>query len=161
MEITLARGEIALISDEDSDLAQYKWRTDKDGYARRRSWKILRGADERMHRTVMSRVVGYTLTPNEKVDHIDNNPLNNVRSNLRLATTAQNGANRRLGSNSTSGYKGVTWSKADSKWKAHIMVSGKTKHLGYFTDVLQAAQAYNEAAISYFGEFALINDLGG
>ena len=57
------------------------------------------------------------------LDHIDGNPLNNQLSNLRPANKSQNGFNRKMNSNSTSGHKGVSWDKQSRKWKigrAHV-----------------------------------------
>jgi hypothetical protein len=52
------------------------------------------------------------------------------------------------------GTKGVGWSKQAKKWRAHIKVEGKYKHLGLFASKLEASAAYADAAKKYFGEFA-------
>lgn len=92
------------------------------------------------------------------VDHINRNPLDNRRSNLRSANKSQNGANVGLRKDSTSGFKGVSFDKLKNKWKAYINIGEYGRQsLGYFTDKIDAAKAYNEAAIKYFGEFAGLN----
>jgi hypothetical protein len=91
------------------------------------------------------------------VDHANGNGLDNRRSNLRLATGTQNNANRRLASNSTSGFKGVNLYKRTGRWRAHIAIHRQQKHLGYFRTAEEAARAYDIAALALFGEFALIN----
>lgn len=96
------------------------------------------------------------------VDHCFSNLDDNI--NIRKATKSQNGANRKLNISSnkkpkTSKFKGVSWAKASKKWMAGIGVNGKTKNLGYFTDEKDAARAYNEAALKYFGEFARLNSI--
>ena len=62
-------------------------------------------------------------------------------------------------SQTTSKYKGVSWHKASKKWRACISHNDKHKHIGTFEIELAAAIAYNDAAIKYFGDFALLNDL--
>jgi hypothetical protein len=89
------------------------------------------------------------------VDHIDNNKLNNTRSNLRLCTGSQNQANRRLHRNSSTGFKGVT--RRGNRWHARIEVHGKSIHLGYHDDAFQASLIYDHAARRYFGDFARLN----
>ena len=54
-------------------------------------------------------------------------------------------------------YKGVCLCKKSNKWRATIMIDGKNKHLGLFTNEEDAAQAYNTKAIELFGEFANLN----
>lgn len=91
-------------------------------------------------------------------DHIDMNPRNNSRSNLRLATLTQQNANRiKQKGNYTSKYKGVSWYPNAKKWQVKIGINGKRKHVGYFKSEEEAARAYDEAAKEYFGEFARTN----
>jgi hypothetical protein len=82
--------------------------------------------------------------------------------NLRIATASENGGNRKktksfLGQQCSSKFKGVSWHKRDKKWCSHIHVQQKTIYLGYFIDEIEAASAYNKAAIEYFGDFAKLN----
>lgn len=97
------------------------------------------------------------VNPPEKmrVDHIDGNPLNNQRSNLRLATPAQNKHNSRKRKATSSIYKGV--SKLKNSWKAQITVHGKTTRLGKFETEKEAALAFDEAARKLQGPFAKLN----
>jgi len=44
-------------------------------------------------------------------------------------------------------FKGVTWNKADQKWKGQIKINGKTVHLGLFLTEEDAARKYNEIAL--------------
>lgn len=92
------------------------------------------------------------------IDHIDGNGLNNQRSNLRLATAAQNNANARKQTRSTSSkYKGVYWQKKVSKWHVQITKDRKRIYLGLFLHEEDAAKAYDKAAKELFGEFAWLN----
>lgn len=90
-------------------------------------------------------------------DHINHNGLDNRRCNLRPATAQQNGANSRPMRGTSSVYKGVSWHKRDSRWGAQITSEGRTRYLGYFTDEIEAAKAYDRAARDVFGEFACLN----
>ena len=80
---------------------------------------------------------GYTLV----VDHINNNKKDNRLKNLQLITT-RNNAYKTQG-NYSSKYKGVHWNKESKKWKVQICINNKIKHLGYFTNELEASKAYN------------------
>lgn len=91
------------------------------------------------------------------VDHADGDGLNNCRRNLRDGTGFRNSANRELASNNTSGYKGVDWNKKNEKWRATITANGKQIHLGYFGTPEEAADAYDQAAVHHFGEYAKTN----
>lgn len=102
----------------------------------------------------------HTFVLGKHVDHIDRNKFNNLRSNLRKATSSQNGANvtKRL-KNATSQYKGVAWMPSRNKWRARIKFMYESIHLGLFDNEVDAAKAYNKAAKSYFGEYALLNNI--
>jgi hypothetical protein len=59
----------------------------------------------------------------------------------------------------SSKYRGVTWCKKSTKWKAQIKYDGKLRHLGTFEDEENAANAYNLAAGAHHGENAHLNVL--
>lgn len=92
-----------------------------------------------------------------QIDHIDCNKLNNRKSNLRFCVTAENSRNCKVSKNNTSGYKGVSWSNSRKKWTADIMYNYKHIYLGEFPDKIEAAKAYNEAALKYHKEYARLN----
>ena len=85
------------------------------------------------------------------VDHIDGNILNNKIENLRVCTNTQNQYNQKT-VRSSSGVKGVYWSKAANKWIASIKVNSKLKHLGTFSEKEDAIMARVSAAKSLHGE---------
>jgi len=92
--------------------------------------------------------------PNGLVDHIDGNRSNNRANNLRECNHIQNGANRKIPTSNTSGYKGVSKIKSNGKWGAWIKVSGKSKNLGCnFDTPEQAYEAYKKASEKMHGEF--------
>jgi hypothetical protein len=156
-EIKLNSGKIAIVDDADFDfINQWKWscRSTKRWfcYAMRQEW-LGTNETKRFQHILMHRLI--LNAPREmEVDHIDGNPLNNQRSNLRLVTPSQNACNVPRRCDNHSGYKGVGWSKIVGKWRARIMKEGKTRYLGYFDNVEDAAAAYVEAAKKLHGVFA-------
>ena len=91
--------------------------------------------------------------PENLIDHIDCNPLNNKLLNLRDATSSENGFNTRIRVSNTSGYKGVSWDKEKQKWKAQATIRGKATALGYFETALLASAAYNTFVKDNHGDF--------
>jgi hypothetical protein len=157
IEIQLTRGYSTFIDAEDAVLASFKWRVrilETRMYAVRNAGPRHQVKHFALHRLVVERMLGRSLTGADVIDHIDGDGLNNRRANLRLCTTSQNGANRGKQSNNTSGFKGVSWHKASNRWRATINVNGKHKHIGNFETPEAAYKAYCEAAAYYFGEFA-------
>jgi hypothetical protein len=77
------------------------------------------------------------------IDHIDENPLNNCVSNLRIVTNRFN--SRRNQKKYKSKYKGVCFQKQNNKWLSSIKISGIKKHLGYFNCEICAHLAYLKA----------------
>ncbi len=103
-----------------------------------------------MHRFIMGHRDGFV------VDHINGDPLDNRRRNLRYCTQAQNNMNNsgHRRSTRTSDYKGVHYRKATGRWLACIRTGGKLKHIGSYASELEAARAYNAAALARHGEYA-------
>lgn len=150
----------AIIDKIDSELEAYNWTIQKKPrtvYVKRHVTLYNSNKKQdviQLHREVMERKLERKLERHEDVDHIDGNGLNNRRDNLRLANRSQNGANRKIGKNNSSGVKGVYWYKPRNCWRARIGVNGKEISLGHFKNIDDAKQAYKEAALLYFGEYA-------
>lgn len=97
-----------------------------------------------VHRTLWAMANG--VWPEDQIDHANGVRDDNRLSNLRAVSHAENGRNRTARRGGTSRFPGVYWHKSDGKWRAKIMIDGKTKHLGMFTKELKAAAAYRTAA---------------
>lgn len=106
----------------------------------------------------LARVLLCVSDKEKSIDHIDGNPLNNRRENLRVVTHSQNMRNKaKRGSNMSSAFKGVSYNNKSGLWHATIFLNGKNKHLGSFTSEKSAAMAYDHFAKVHFGEYARTN----
>lgn len=150
-KLILPSGHIVLL---DNDVYKWasllKWHIDKKGYARRA------GEDGKwcfLHKLLID------CSPGMMRDHIDCNRLNNQRNNLRIVTPQQNVWNRKANKNNPAEYKGYKGIRLERGiyWRAHIRVNGKKKWLGYFPTPEDAARAYDDAARTYYGEYARTN----
>lgn len=149
-EIPLTGGLITIVDDEDFEmLSHWKWSANENGYAYRRTPVRRKQQMVRMHRLIM------LPDPDEQVDHINGDGLDNRRCNLRLCTLGQNRCNLSKYRNNASGRKGVWWSQG--RWCAAIRKGGRAYHLGRFLDRDAAARAYDSAALELHGEFARLN----
>lgn len=148
--IILSDGSIAICDAMDFDVVKdYRWSKSSGGYPFRTDNRATPRRTIRLHQA---------LNPDwSMTDHIDGNRLNNRRSNLRQCTSRQNNHNRKPVSGSSSKFKGVTWDNSRSKWMAAIQVDGRTKTLGRFHNEVDAANAYNAAAMQHHKEFAKLN----
>jgi hypothetical protein len=88
------------------------------------------------------------------IDHRNGHRDDNRFKNLRPATNSQNQANRGKPANNTSGFKGVRFEADRMKWRAQIMVNGKSKNLGRYNTCEEAKLAYEKAALEAWGDFA-------
>lgn len=103
-----------------------------------------------LHREIMNE-------PKGVVDHKNGKSLDNRRANLRAATSAQNAQNRPKKQNTSSQFIGVCFHKRMRKWTVNISFKGRKRWLGTFDSEIDAAKAYDRAALKYYGEFAKVN----
>jgi hypothetical protein len=89
-----------------------------------------------------------------EIDRRDNNG-DYSPENCRWVTRSENLMNRRMNSNNTSGFKGV--SASGDKWEARIGANGSSEYLGRFATPEAAAHAYDEASMRLHGEFGKRN----
>jgi len=140
-KITRKGVEFEIDKQDESVVDNLVWRIDH-GYLRNKSVYL--------HRMLLD-------FPKGCIDHIDGNPLNNKRNNLRICSQQENTMNKRKSRNSSSKFKGVSWIKRDRRWYACINKDYKTYSLGTFKDEIDAAKAYDKKAIEMFGKYAKTN----
>lgn len=154
-QISLTKGRVARVDDDDFDeLAQHRWYAMsgyRTYYAARKQRLDGRVATLLMHRVLVQAPDGL------RVDHWDDDGLNNQRANLRLATGSQNSANMVRLAMGPSGRRGVSWSQGKHCWQAGIKKDGRQLYLGSFSELNQAARAYDAAALALYGAFARPN----
>jgi hypothetical protein len=153
--VPLSQGFAASVDDADYDrVSAYKWSATKvknTVYGIRK----IRTTEGRTTSQLLQRFILAVTDPEIHVDHEDHNGLNCQRYNLRKCVRGENDGNRRK-TGGSSQYKGVSWSKGKGMWRACIRIE-RTVHLGYFSDEVKAAQAYDEAARIRFGAMANCN----
>lgn len=80
------------------------------------------------------------------INHIDFNKTNNKLDNLEIVTNRENSNKKHL--KSSSKYIGVYWSGLHNKWRASISINSRNKHLGLFTNELEASEAYQKELLN-------------
>jgi len=157
-EIQLTQGKAAIVDDDDFDwLNQWKWSAGTQG--RRGSavrFRALRGQmiNDRYQHVLMHRQI-MDCPAHLSVDHVNKNPLDNRKCNLRICDQAKQALNR-VGNTTgkkTSLFKGVYWQKDIGFWRARF----RLKYLGTFTNEVDAAKAYDRAAREFDPDFAHLN----
>ncbi len=163
--IPLTKGKTAIVDPEDAiKVIAYKWHAKQgSGHGNTQVWYARRNiyipGQPRRAEFMHTLITGWRIKENGlRADHINGNGLDNRRQNLRPATNRQNCRNM-VKYEGTSKFKGVHWNKRREKWCSQIMLGDLRKFNGYYDIESAAAEAYNQAAILYFGEYARINDL--
>lgn len=160
-------GDVCIIEVETKQLGRHEFLIDAEDYNRAKAfnWTLIK-ARERVYCSASIRRSGAILLHRlvtsfewELVDHINNNPKDNRKRNLREATHAENMRNTGAQKNNKLGIKGVRWRERHKQFEASIWHSGKSRFIGLFKTKEEAAMAYNETAKAYFGEFAYLNQV--
>lgn len=139
-----------IVDDEDFGfLKRYKIHESR-GYAK----IYLLGKSVFVHRLIAN--------PNKRreVDHINGNKLDNRKGNLRVCTRSFNARNRKINTNSSTGFKGVSKHKnghTHNPFVAYFYKNGKFNTVGHYPTAREAAVAYDEAVKVAFGEYANTN----
>ncbi len=151
--IPLTRGRHMLIDAEDyPKIYNHSW------YVVAGNGGNLYACSEKDHVGIRSHRVIMQPPADKQIDHINGDSLDNRKSNLRICTHSENAKNIKLRKpRGSSKYKGVYFRKDRNKWVAMLYYNGFALKFGSFTDEHDAARAYNDAAIKYYGEFASLN----
>lgn len=162
-EIELTKGFKAIVDDEDYErVSKYKWyakKTDDRVHAQRTERygerKLNKKHHINLHEFIIGKKEGFV------IDHINCNPLDNRRCNLRHATIAENSRNHngQPKQRKYSIYKGVKKNTNCKTYCARITFNGVEIYLGSFDNEIEAAKAYNVKALELFGEFAKFNEV--
>lgn len=157
-EISVKPNGIALVDDCDYErVSRYKWHALRGGAKSRTFYPAASDKENgkrkwrKLHRLILGEDVKGV------IDHIDGNTFNNQRSNLRVCENRDNIRNQGVQNrkDKTSKFKGA--SKSGPSWRSIITVNGKKIHIGTFPTEIEAAAAYDNAALQYFGQFARTN----
>lgn len=157
--IPLSKEQVATVDASDFDwLSQWRWHAiparSRAGrfYARRMQMRRGIVTCYLLHRVILQ------AQPGQIVDHINGDPLDNRRANLRFCSLQENRWNS-LGLGSGSGFIGVTHRPLNPlrPYYAGIKTDRVTRHLGAFATAEEAARAYDAAALAERGAFAKLN----
>ena len=151
--------KVTIIDDEDYEkvveaAGRGKWYAHSNGSTK--DYAMSGTRRNSVHRVVMDNPEGMC------IDHINGDPLDNRKSNLRICTKAQNSQNKKLRSDSASGFKGV-YQRMSGRFEAYIgdpnspSTNKRSIKLGIFSSAEEAARAYDKKAIELYGEFAYTN----
>jgi len=123
----------------------YRWSINSDNYV----GTTIRNKHVALHHMILPKKKGFVC------DHVNRNPLDNRKTNLRYATNQQN----RWNSSSDKEHRGVIYIKEAKKWRAGIVVNGKDTFLGDYDTKEEGLFAYDFVARKLRGEFSVTNFL--
>lgn len=139
----------ALIDPEDiPKVNMYKWGVNSEGYI------VTGGNKANGYKHIKMHDLLIDVPEKCFVDHINHNPYDNRKCNLRVCTLQQNNYNRGLRKDNKTGVRGVAFDPASMKWMASIGCNGKHYTIGRYNTFDEAVAARLAAEKEYFGEFA-------
>ncbi len=109
--------------------------------------RVRNGKTQMLHRVVL----GLT-DPRVLVDHINGDPLDCRKSNMRRCKHGENRRNRGEQRNNKTGFKGVRQEKS-GRFRAGVRHEGKRYDCGLFDTAEEAFEAYKKKAAELHGEF--------
>lgn len=147
--------DYTFVSEEDYDfLNKYKWSKNSSGYAQGR----IDGKSYLLHRYIMIVILNNNIYSHTKIDHIDNNRLNNNRENLRIITNSDNARNVTKQQNISSKYMGVCFDNNSNLWRANIVKDKQQISVRYKKEA-HAAHQYNLWCIEFEFYTANLNSI--
>lgn len=150
--VAITGGFVTIVSPSDAAQLRHAWQgtpASRSGYVTVTRVKGM--GDGSRKRVILAREL-LGLAPGEQADHINRDPLDNRRGNLRPSTASENNCNRRRPAKAKSPYKGVRQHRR--RWSAEIKLGGRSVYLGSFATAEEAASAYRAAAVRMHGQFA-------
>lgn len=149
---TTTPGIEAIIDAADAHLVDaYRWRVRPQGKLIYIQTRTVFGGRKRtvsLHQMIMG-----GSSRERQIDHVNGNPMDNRRANLRFASPAQNACNTGKKVGHLSKYKGVTRHRT-GKWQAQIKIEGTSVYLGLYGTEAIAHEVYAAVAREFHGEFA-------
>jgi len=145
--LPLSQGKVAIIDAADlCEVEHLPWRALEKRAGRFYAATFDNGGST----TYLHRILTMESDPTVIIDHINGDGLDCRRNNLRRRTVAENSRayqTKRAGGSSR--YRGVSWVASAGKWRAQLMVNGKSKSIGRFVNELDAARAYDAVALEF------------
>jgi hypothetical protein len=157
-KIITRKNEEIIVDEKNYDfLNKFTWHIDTNGYPRT-SVKTEDGYKKvRMHKMIIPNT-----DESKRIDHKDQNKLNNTEENFRVCSHGQNMMNKSIYSNKESSiFKGVYGKKYGDKdaFEVRIGLNGRDIRLGTYSNEEAGANAYNYYARLIYGDFASLNEV--
>lgn len=149
-KISLGSGLFCTVDDADYELAVSLFIRARAPTPRSPRWRVLCADGSQFARHILGLSRGDGLIG----DHIDGDPMNNQRGNLRAVTPSESSYNKTMYASNKSGVKGVSWSKGFDKWEVRVKVDGKQLFGGRYVELEDAEKAARKLREELHGRFA-------